>query len=212
MPKLGEHQSLATRKKMVLAWKKRSNEHFKIVCSFCGKIFDVVASRKNRAHFCSQKCQLAELMKRNIARASLKRCSVENCTHKYCAKGFCNFHYMRKRFGTKMDKPLKPSKIPRTKQQKIDRLFSHRKILPNGCWEFIGHISKQGYGRLGIGRKLYKANRLSAILWLGLKEDSPLYALHKCNNRKCFNPQHLYLGTQIDNMRDRKLRNILCPL
>lgn len=74
------------------------------------------------------------------------------------------------------------------------------------CWEWAGSINpKTGYGQLSAwehdSRKLYTAHRLSFSAFV---HSIPLgmMVLHKCDNRKCFNPQHLFLGTQLDNMRD----------
>ena len=66
----------------------------------------------------------------------------------------------------------------------------------SGCWEWFGTITR-GYGKY----KGYQAHRLA---WLAFKDIPPLgfYVLHTCDNRKCVNPEHLYLGTQSDNMRD----------
>lgn len=57
-------------------------------------------------------------------------------------------------------------------------------------------------------RKQIKAHRAAAIVFLGLEEqnDSRL-VLHKCRNRSCFNPEHLYLGDYSDNMRDMVFRD-----
>ena len=70
-----------------------------------------------------------------------------------------------------------------------------------GCWNWRGAKSR-GYGIAKWRGRLIHAHRLSAILWLGLKNNSPLLALHKCDNAACFNPKHIYLGTQSQNIRD----------
>jgi hypothetical protein len=51
------------------------------------------------------------------------------------------------------------------------------------------------------GRPKY-VHRLSAYLFLGLGRESDLYVLHDCDNPSCFNPDHLSLGTQADNIAD----------
>lgn len=77
----------------------------------------------------------------------------------------------------------------------------------NDCWEWQATIYPSGYGQFYWGHiegkdKTIKAHRAA---WLILKGEVPwhLQVLHKCHNRKCCNPDHLYLGTHADNMRDR---------
>ncbi len=64
------------------------------------------------------------------------------------------------------------------------------------CWEWTSAITR-GYGRY----KGYPAHRISWMIHNG-KDPHGMYVLHTCDNKKCVNPDHLYLGTQSDNMRD----------
>ncbi len=75
-----------------------------------------------------------------------------------------------------------------------------------GCWEWARHINTSGYGGCA-GSKWHRkynksmAHQLSIIAFKELYNAS-LLVLHKCNNRKCSTPDHLYLGTHRDNKRD----------
>ena len=91
----------------------------------------------------------------------------------------------------------------------IERFRSKIKIdSKTSCWIWQGRKSKDGYGGFyccynGKG-KIYPAHRIGYILLVKNVKDS-LNVLHKCNNKTCVNPDHLYIGTHQDNMRD--LRN-----
>lgn len=65
------------------------------------------------------------------------------------------------------------------------------------CWEWVGALSADGYG---VSRDNKMAHRLSYELFVG--PIGELYVCHSCDNRKCINPGHLWLGTQHANMLD----------
>jgi hypothetical protein len=76
------------------------------------------------------------------------------------------------------------------------------------CWEWTGLKNEHGYGLFYNNKKLMKAHRFSLIIAKGLKCEKDLggYVLHKCDNPCCVNPDHLYVGTQKDNARDKVSR------
>ena len=69
------------------------------------------------------------------------------------------------------------------------------------CIEWQRSTTVAGYGKLWVGSKLWLTHRLSYVLFRDSFIKS-LNVLHKCDNRKCCNPAHLFLGTQKDNMQD----------
>lgn len=84
--------------------------------------------------------------------------------------------------------------------------FYSRVERGNGCWLWSGHRSADGYGKLTIGRSAQLAHRVSWQLHHG-PIPAGLRVLHRCDNPPCVNPDHLFLGTQADNVRDMHAKN-----
>lgn len=77
-------------------------------------------------------------------------------------------------------------------------------VKANGCWLWRGHISRTGYGVFAYkaGCKV-TAHRYALLVTAGLPPDGAVYyACHKCRNKNCVNPDHLYWGTPKQNVRD----------
>lgn len=103
-----------------------------------------------------------------------------------------------------------PQNRARSEDEMREHLLLCRTVTENGCWEWTGATSPRGYGKIKW-RKFgdLRVHRVAAMLWLGIALDDPRLACHKCDNPKCFNPEHLFMGTSSDNQVDcvRKGRN-----
>lgn len=71
-----------------------------------------------------------------------------------------------------------------------------------GCWEWIAARSKYGYGQFSVGYSMRPAHRVAWALVHG-PIPTGMHVLHRCDNPPCVNPDHLLLGTNEDNVRDR---------
>ena len=73
------------------------------------------------------------------------------------------------------------------------------------CWPYKNGSSRYPY--IKINGKSYPAHRIAWELSNNTTIPEGMYILHKCDNKRCCNPNHLYCGTPQDNMRDRWNRN-----
>lgn len=71
----------------------------------------------------------------------------------------------------------------------------------DSCWVWVGSLDGEGYGRIMFEGKRWKAHRLAWTLTNGPIAPE-MKILHRCDNPPCINPDHCFLGTQADNVRD----------
>lgn len=90
----------------------------------------------------------------------------------------------------------------RTDEQVLSGLLARTAPIPfSGCHIWMGSCMANGYGQIGYRGKNAAAHRVSWLLQRGPIPEG-MSVLHRCDIRCCVNPEHLFLGTALDNVRD----------
>ena len=86
-----------------------------------------------------------------------------------------------------------------------ERFWSRVSVQPEGCWDWLGANFANGYGSICKNGKQGYVHRFSWELHYGAIPEN-LWVLHHCDNRHCVRPDHLFLGTRLDNVRDMEAK------
>lgn len=93
----------------------------------------------------------------------------------------------------------------------IQRMLIERSVVDSsGCWNWTWYKDINGYGKVTIDSKTWLAHRVSYIVFKGEFPDE-MFICHHCDNPSCINPDHLFVGTMSDNMKDAYDKGILHP-
>lgn len=99
----------------------------------------------------------------------------------------------------------------RSLQERFDEKYVP--VTESGCWLWTGSSNRYGHLRVPSAAKAFRAHRVSYELHKG-SIPKGMNVLHRCDVTLCVNPDHLFIGTQTDNMRDMiaKSRQVTSPL
>ena len=188
----------AIRYNATISQKERAMPETK-VCASCSSPFVDISVRQT-SRFCSRACVMRYVKTVNTKYPQTIEQTCEHCgkvfqaSHKKVRQGkgrFCSVHCRAKMAARK---PVDERFWANVQQSKS----------VNDCWLWTGNITVHGYGFMSVEGKIWPAHRLSYTMHYGPIPDG-LLVCHACNTPRCVRPNHLYLGSDKDNARDKVL-------
>lgn len=126
---------------------------------------------------------------------SMSKCRVDGCQKKKRVFGLCGMHAKRLKAHGDVRAEIPCMRAP------FEERFWGKVEKSDGCWLWTGSRLSRGYGQIGRNGKVILATRASYEIHYGEFEQT-LCVLHRCDNPACVRPDHLFLGTHYDNMKD----------
>ena len=186
-------------------------------CNHCGKHYKIKPSWYEESKYCSRKCQLdfynshrkiLDLTGEKFNKLTVISLEGRDKRKNALWKCLCDCGNFKLVNSANLKSGIikccgcvgRPS-IEEVLKQRRNEFYTKIKIDEKGCHNWIGQLDASGYGEIRIKSKGVRAHRFSWEMHRG-EIPNGLWVLHHCDNRRCVNCDHLYLGTPKDNVRD----------
>lgn len=151
----------------------------------------------------------------HIMKMACKNC--ENCNKPFMFRAykinrarFCSRKCLGFVVSTKVQKDIREKQNKETFQETMEimKLTYEKYVIKNedSCWDWSGTRRGTGYGSFMFRKKQVAAHRASYMIHHMKVIPKGMFVMHNCDNPICTNPQHLILGTPLDNNRDMVLK------
>lgn len=156
------------------------------LCKLCNKEF-IYCDASQPGIYCSRPCKyLAH--RGELKKANCKGCNVEIQWTQTKQRNYCKVECLNNQITSRTNEIIKEN-------------FEKKVIKQDGCWGWNGMINAGGYARMSKNNKKESAHRISYIIHKGEIPEG-FNINHICHNKICTNPEHLYAGSQKQNVDD----------
>lgn len=123
-------------------------------------------------------------------------CTISDCEKPAEKRAMCGMHYRRwQRYGD-------PQTVKQPKRLPLPERYERFVVRCDGCWDWKQNFSPDGYTRLFWEGRWHTGHRISWVLHRGAVP-AGAHVLHACDNRRCTNPDHLFIGDNVLNVADK---------
>lgn len=146
----------------------------------------------------------------------IRLCSVEGCSNKHFVHDLCSKHWLRMSANGHLEVAVIRGDDEKRFWSHVNKNGPLHPKLGTRCWLWTSKLNRFGYAPFHLTPKNTTAHRFSYILAHGEIPEGEGYhgtcVLHQCDVRHCVNPEHLFLGTNQDNVDDKVAKGRGCSL
>lgn len=169
-----------------LGWPRRISQ----ACAYCGTVREYRLSEIRT--YCTHACYAASRVGKYLAPRTTFVCVVCGATVTRLASG--QTRYCSVVCANEARRQARP--LAARFWEKVER------GAPDACWPWRANMGTDGYGKFWRDGKSHHASRIAWELTFGPIPEATNNVLHRCDNPRCCNPAHLFVGTRRDNRQD----------